>query len=557
VSQHLGEPPVAGLDGGSADLMSSTLSPHFGMSGNLTKTTSEEMPEVISQEGTANVLSGEDIQNAFMAEFNNPTIASEDEEFLPVKRKRGRPPKTHNPSNATPNTGPPRTDNDSSFMPPSQSARRSTRISDMQRNATKQSANGAIPKQSINLGVSSNSTNQQLKVNNGFNILTDNENEVIVNKKKPEKPKSPRIPEIKVLGVKYNDLQSLLAPLNISNLQVKMTHDGIRIRLHDTANFLAVCEALRKASKEFFTHDLPENRRARFVLYGVPALDIEDITNNLKEQGVVPVEVRRMKLIKKRYEEEANHIVYFAPGTTDLNRLRKIKAVCFALCRWDHYNNIKRGPIQCHRCQNLGHGQRNCNLPYRCVICSECHPSTDCPLSKETAADPSKLKCANCGGNHAASSMNCDKKVEYANRQQQQKEDRKAKLAQKKTNTAPFTFKGANFPKVDGSQKDKSFSFQFNNKNVNKQQTNPTNIGNKLNFSALFNDNDSLTSRRIGIFDENSQNEQNKNENLFSIAEITTLINEIISQLRSCRTREDQFRVAMQLSVKYLYYNLP
>jgi len=563
--QRLEKPPVARLEDISTNSISKTPSPHFWMDENFTTTTSEEMEEVITQGGTDSLSHQENVHHAIAAETTKTAKPSDDDEFVPVKRKRGRPPKSYNSSNASQNPGPSNSDNNSSFMAPPQSARRSTRIHDMQRNAAQQNLYGAFAKHGINQGVSSNptkSTNQHLLAKNSFNILSDNENEVIVNKNKPDKSKSPRIPEIKVLGTKYNDLQTLLAPLKISNMQVKMTQNGIRILLHTSADFLAVCKALRDANKDFFTHDLPENRRARFVLYGVPALDVNDITENLKEKGVIPVEVRRMKLIKKRYDEEANYIVYFAPGTADLNRLRKIKAVCFAICRWDHYNNAKRGPIQCHRCQNLGHGQRNCNLPFRCVICSEQHPSIDCPLTQETGADSSKLKCANCGGNHAASFTNCDKKVEFVNRQQQLKEGRKTNMTQKKkTNAPPFIFKGVNFPKVDEYGKDKSshFAFQFNNKNVNKQQTNPTNIENSTSFSALFNNNDSLTSRRIGIFDENStsQNKQNKNQNLFSITEMTALINEIISQLRGYRTREDQFRVAIELSVKYLYYNLP
>jgi hypothetical protein len=275
----------------------------------------------------------------------------DDDEFVPVKRKRGRPPKPQQSSNTAQQSGSKIPDENSSFQL-TQSVRRNNRISDMQRNTAHHSQQSSCNANSINLGVSNNSINQKLMENNGFNILTDNSGEVIATKKRPERPKSSRIPEIKVLGVKYNDIQILLAPLKIINLQIKLTVDGIRVRLHASADFLAVCDVIRKANKDFYTHDLPENRRARYVLYGVPDLDINEITTSLKEQGVAPDEVRRMKLKTKRYDEEANYIVY---------RLRKIKAVCFAICRWEHYNNVKKGPIQCHRCQNLGHGLRNCN----------------------------------------------------------------------------------------------------------------------------------------------------------------------------------------------------
>jgi hypothetical protein len=85
--------------------------------------------------------------------------------------------------------------------------------------------------------------------------------------------------------VKYNDIQILLAPLKIIDLQVKLTLDGIRLRLHASADFLTVYDILRKANKDFYTHDLLDNRRGRYVLYGVPERDINEIITSLKEQG--------------------------------------------------------------------------------------------------------------------------------------------------------------------------------------------------------------------------------------------------------------------------------
>jgi len=56
-------------------------------------------------------------------------------------------------------------------------------------------------------------------------------------------------------------------------------------------------------------------------------------------------------------------------------------------------------PLRCYKCQQYGHGTRNCNNHMICHRCGEDgHESFDCE---------SPPKCANCGGNHMASSKDC------------------------------------------------------------------------------------------------------------------------------------------------------
>jgi hypothetical protein len=357
--------------------------------------------------GACHLLTGADVneKNNMDAEgYVQPT---------PTKKKRGRP-SLKDVRNSLPNTSQQHSQNSNlkNHGAYSQTSSQPAKSFDSHMTAINNSTyiSSAAKTHSISAGF--------VNTNNSFGVLTDNEEEVIITNAKQDKPKKlDKIPEIKVFGLKFSDLKAKLDFLQIKNLEMKLTQEGIRVRTYTTVDFKSSCDLLKTSKVEFYTHDLPENKQVKFVLYGVPDLDINFITDNLKSQGIEPTEIRKMKLKSRRYEEEANYILYFRPGIVNINMLRKIKAVCNAICRWDYYSNSRKSPIQCHRCQKIGHGQRNCNLQHRCVICSENHPSANCPLTSDSqSADPSLLKCANCGGNHTASYISCSKKIEHMKR---------------------------------------------------------------------------------------------------------------------------------------------
>ena len=71
-------------------------------------------------------------------------------------------------------------------------------------------------------------------------------------------------------------------------------------------------------------------------------------------------------------------------------------------------------PNQCYKCQKYGHIARVCTAQSpRCRLCGETHLSKLCQEKKEKNKDK-KLKWANCGKEHHASSMKCQKRKEVA-----------------------------------------------------------------------------------------------------------------------------------------------
>ena len=57
-------------------------------------------------------------------------------------------------------------------------------------------------------------------------------------------------------------------------------------------------------------------------------------------------------------------------------------------------------PLQCYRCQRLGHTAEGCNSKIRCMVCGGEHVKEVCRAGKE--------QCANCKGNHKANSKYCE-----------------------------------------------------------------------------------------------------------------------------------------------------
>ena len=56
-------------------------------------------------------------------------------------------------------------------------------------------------------------------------------------------------------------------------------------------------------------------------------------------------------------------------------------------------------PLQCYRCQRIGHTALGCRAKIRCMVCGDEHVKEVCRAVSE--------KCANCGGSHKANSKLC------------------------------------------------------------------------------------------------------------------------------------------------------
>lgn len=58
-------------------------------------------------------------------------------------------------------------------------------------------------------------------------------------------------------------------------------------------------------------------------------------------------------------------------GTVNLLQLNRVR-LNHTVVKWTR-NIKKKGVTQCRRCQNFGHGSRNCNVAYKCSKCGNSH----------------------------------------------------------------------------------------------------------------------------------------------------------------------------------------
>ncbi|XP_017877135.1 uncharacterized protein LOC108623261 [Ceratina calcarata] len=107
---------------------------------------------------------------------------------------------------------------------------------------------------------------------------------------------------------------------------------------------------------------------------------------------------------------------------------------------------IRKGDVQCKRCQRYGHVASNCNMGYRCVKCKELHKPGECQISLGIDNNSNKIPfCVNCKTEgHPASYRRCSKFKEYKMNLKAQNERAKSEVARVINNPA-FVKDGISF----------------------------------------------------------------------------------------------------------------
>lgn len=170
---------------------------------------------------------------------------------------------------------------------------------------------------------------------------------------------------------------------------------------------------LKDKHHHFHTYSVREPQ-LKYVLYGLPTMEIEELEKELQTENITPTRIVKMSMRQKRHEndDDQNYLLYFKKiqGENFLQTLNKVKRVYGFKVRWANYKTKHNGPTQCSKCLQFGHGQRGCNKPLNCFRCSEQHDSKTCPfVSKENNKVPiERLKCFFCGEKHTALSPDCN-----------------------------------------------------------------------------------------------------------------------------------------------------
>jgi hypothetical protein len=155
----------------------------------------------------------------------------------------------------------------------------------------------------------------------------------------------------------------------------------------------------------FHTFSLPKDRCVRLVVRNLGRRMPEGIVKGEIDNLRIRVQAVLQLRSGHRGQETSNaltpHFIVSVARGANVARLRSLTELCGLRASVDTYIALK-GPLQCNRCQRIGHTQRYCRYAPRCVAWGEAHFSGECCTSKQ------QLKCCSCGGNHTANYRLCE-----------------------------------------------------------------------------------------------------------------------------------------------------
>lgn len=348
----------------------------------------------------------------------------------------------------------------------------------------------------------------QILDNDDDNSITEMDSEQSVKSQKL------KIPPIKVLTQNSEDIVKLLNAKKLTQYLAKKLSIGLKIicETMDTYNIIIVI--LRENNYQFFTHDHKNNKPFKVVIRGLDSKTDSEVKNELISLGLKCNEVKAVKRTFEKYVDTI-YIVYFERGSVKLQELRKnVRSLFHIIITWDYQRKVKNKPVQCRKCQMFGHGEKGCNVIPRCANCADKHITADCKSEN-------KIQCANCGNRHKSTDLSCPNRSEYL----EMRKNLSMRSQHTKKHRSEFSINGENFPAI------------------NRNSPNTTSY---VNSGWRPMDNNYKSVNNIPTINSN-------NNTLFTEQELMQLTTEMISKLRNCINKEQQFNAIAQLAIKFVY----
>lgn len=192
-----------------------------------------------------------------------------------------------------------------------------------------------------------------------------------------------------------------------SCLYSRINNGKFRIFANDANTRAAVINYLNLMNLNYNTYTPSDSKMINVLIKGLDHIDDPNaIKSELAAKGFEPHLVKKhvTGYMRKNNSKSNLWLVVLQPNT-DTNELFQIKSIDHAIVKFEFLRKPK--VIQCRRCQRFHHSASNCNLPYRCVKCTDSHEPGKC--SSTTKKNKFKPKCVNCNGNHTANdAANCE-----------------------------------------------------------------------------------------------------------------------------------------------------
>lgn len=258
------------------------------------------------------------------------------------------------------------------------------------------------------------STNANVPTSNRFGILPvdPTEEPATVTQNTPTRP-----PPIMVTAkVNYNQFKQTVSEiLQGKSFYLRYTPRDIKIYTDNIQDHNTVRESLDEEKVAYYTYSPRTARQKRVVFKGPPDMDTEVVKQILNQEHKISECIK----MKARQGEGHSYLVT-AEKETNIGLLKRTRNIEHSVIKWETFH--KRSTItQCHRCQGLGHGSRNCRQLIKCLKCAGPHAATECRRRRGENEDKIPMKCANCNEGHAANYRGCKFIQEYLAKSQPKK----------------------------------------------------------------------------------------------------------------------------------------
>ncbi|GFV57473.1 nucleic-acid-binding protein from transposon X-element [Trichonephila clavipes] len=185
-------------------------------------------------------------------------------------------------------------------------------------------------------------------------------------------------------------------------LQSKLSGRFLRITVHSEEEYRKLATYFRHEQIAFKSFMLKSERPLKPILRGLPtSTKLEAVKKEIESEGFKIHKISRLT----KFQSKAPMPLIYIQLINDLNADSIYNYVDMFGTRvaFEPYDGSRnRRPNQCWRCQGFFHSSEVCQLPMKYLKCAGPHQAKDCTLHFEDS-----LKCANCGGEHAANWRQC------------------------------------------------------------------------------------------------------------------------------------------------------
>lgn len=380
---------------------------------------------------------------------------------------------------------------------------------------------------------------------NRYAVLSDDEEEATSSQ--VVAAKKIKIPPIVTINMTMSSIKAALNSIKVSNYHVKYMSIGIKIITYSTDDYKKTVKKLKQDKNHFFSHDIPSESTTKFILSGLPDFDIEEVKEGLINEDIAFLDVKKMQIKNARYQDEARYIIYFANKTITLNDLKRKPYILRVRIRWQKYVSSRNGPTQCNNCQLYGHGAKNCNTPPRCVKCAGKHETGVCikDMDPTTSFQP---KCCLCGQPHMANDKACPTRLEYIKMRlnnSYKTNQNPTNLANPQKRTPLQIYNPSQHQPINPVNPHVRYSHWLKQNQQIQQSSPPTHQ----------HPHSPLPPHQNTLLTMTQQNPSSSGQNLFNPQELMEMTMDLISALRNCQNKFDQFQAIASVAIRFAVQN--